>query len=418
MRWFTFRGRANSSRVELSLPALARVTVAAVSLGVAVSAAGAAGGGAGSIVVRLLTDPTPPSAAWSYSGVGQAFQLRASGSTRTISGVADGTYRLVEAGAVAGQAKTLTSLTCADPSGDTTSDTASATATIALSSGETVTCTFAHRALGPRPATSAVQLAATYTPVLRLAAGERYRPLRPEDYLTKTVLRSGSPPHGTLTQAQPTLFSLPVTSASTYLDIRGAEPNLHAASYPSIEQQLELARPRPTVYFHLAYEPGAGRVAIEYWILYLYNDFYDQHEADWEGVTVVLANGKPLGATYSQHQGRKWIAWSALSRTAGHPIVYVARGSHAEYPRAGRYSIRVCWTLYGHHCSPTPRADDARGGGSVLMPTAYDLQPFAGTGYTGSWGSGNYVLGVGLTKDRISDPRRRSEYSNPFAAIP
>jgi hypothetical protein len=53
-----------------------------------------------------------------------------------------------------------------------------------------------------------------------------------------------------------------------------------------------------------------------------------------------------------------------------------------------------------------------------VTPTAYDLQSFAGTGYTGSWGSGNYILGVGLTKDRITDPRRRAEYSNPFTAVP
>jgi hypothetical protein len=404
--------------VKLSPPFLARVAVAAIGLGVAVSAAGAAESGAGSIVIRLRTDPTPPGVAWAYSGVGQVFQLNASGSTKTISGLADGTYSLVEAGAVADQPKTLTSLTCADPSGDTTVDTSSATATIALGSGETVTCTFAHRALGARPAAGALQLATKYAPVLRLAAGERYRPLRLEDYLTKTVLRSGSPPHGTLGQAQPTLFSLPVTSAPTYLDIRDAEPNAHASRYPSIEQQLELAQPRPTVYFHLAYQPAAGRVALEYWLLYLYNDFYDEHEADWEGVTVVLENGAPLGATYSQHQGRKWIPWSSLSATAGHPVVYVARGSHAEYPKAGSYSIRVCWTRYGRHCAPTPRVDEAGGGGSIVTPTAYDLQPFAGTGFTGSWGSGNYVLGVGLTKDRITDPRRRSEYSNPFAAVP
>lgn len=382
------------------------------------SAAGAATDGAGSIVVRLLTDPTPTAVAWSYSGVGQAFRLQASGDTKTISGLADGTYRLVEAGAVAGQATTLTALTCADPSGGTAVDVASATATIALSSGETVTCTFTHRALGPRPAAGVIQLATKYAPVLRLATGERYRPLRLEDYLTKTVLRSGSPPHGTLVQAQPTLFSLPVASSPTYLDIRGAEPNSHPANYSTIEQQLEGARPRPTVYFHLAYQPSQGRVAIEYWLLYLYNDFYDQHEADWEGVTVVLENGAPLGAAYSQHQGRKWIAWSALSKTGAHPIVYVARGSHANYPKAGQYSIRVCWTLYGRHCSPTPRVDVGAGGGSTLAPAAYDLQPFAGTGYTGSWGSGNYVLGVGLTKDRITDPRRRSEYTNPFAAVP
>ena len=391
---------------------------AVVCLGVAVSAAGAAERATGTVVVRLLTDPAPAGVAWSYSGVGQAFQLRASGSAKTVSGLADGTYQLVEAGAVPDQAGTLTSLNCADPSGGTTIDAASGTASIALSSGETVTCTFAHRALGPRPAASAARLAAKYAPVLRLAAGERYRPLRVEDYLTKTVLRSGSPPRGTLDQAAPTLFSLPVTPAPAYLDIRGAEPSARATRYPSIEQQLELARPRPTVYFHLAYQPAAGRIAIEYWFLYLYNDFYDQHEADWEGVTVVLENGIPLGATFSQHQGRKWVAWSALSVTAGHPIIYVARGSHAEYPKAGSYSIRVCWTLHGRHCAPSPRVDDARGTGPTVAPTAYDLEPFGGVGYTGSWGSGNYVLGVGLTKDRITDPRRRSEYTNPFAAVP
>ncbi len=380
-----------------------------------VSAAGAAG--AGSIVIRLQTDPAPARVAWSYSGVGQAFQLRASGSSRTISGLADGTYRLVEA-AAAGQAKTLTSLRCADPSGGTTVDVAAATATIMLSSGETITCTFGHRALGPRPAASAVQLARKYAPVLRLASRERYHPLRLEDYLTRTVLRSGSPPHGTIAQTKPTLFSLPVTPSPTYLDIRGAQPNSQASRYPVIQQQLRLARPRPTVYFHLAYEPGQGRVAIEYWLLYLYNDFYDQHEADWEGVTVVLKHGAPLGATYSQHQGRKWIAWSALPKTATHPVVYVARGSHAEYPKAGRHSTQVCWTTrYGRRCAPTPRVDVADGGGSALKLAAYHLQPFAGTGYTGSWGSGTYILGVGPTRDRITDPRRRSEYTNPFAAV-
>jgi hypothetical protein len=390
--------------------------VLAAAVGVGVHAAGAAD--TGSIVIHLVTDPAPAGVAWSYSGVGQAFQLRASGSAKTVSGLADGTYRLVEAGASADQAQTLTSLTCADPSGGTTVDLASGTATIALNSSETITCTFTHRALGPRPAANAVQLAKKYAPVLRLASGEHYHPLRLEDYLTKAVLRTGSPPHGTLTQAQPTLFSLPVASTSTYLDVRGAEPNSQASRYPVIEQQLRLARPRPTVYFHLAYEPGQGRIALEYWLFYLFNDFYDQHEADWEGITVVLEDGTPLGAAYSQHQGRTWVAWSALAKTGLHPVVYVARGSHAEYPKAGRYSIQVCWTTRsGRHCSPTPKVDVADGGGSALTPAAYDLQPFAGTGYTGSWGSGTYILGVGPTRDRITDPRRRSEYTNPFAAV-
>jgi hypothetical protein len=251
-----------------------------------------------------------------------------------------------------------------------------------------------------------------------LATNEHYRPLRLEDYLAHSVLRAGSPPGGTITQPKPTLFSLPTTPAASYLDVRGAQPNANAALYPSIEQQVESTTPRPTVYWHVVRQTSTGRIAIEYWLLYLYNDFFDKHEADWEGITVFLQGDVPLGVSYSQHQGRKWTPWASTSRSVDTPTVYVARGSHADYPMPGQYAVRVCWTLQGRHCTPTRTRDDARGTGTALAPSAYDLRDFGGIGYTGSWGSGNYILGVGLTKDRIGDPRRRSDYSNPFTVIP
>ena len=99
-------------------------------------------------------------------------------------------------------------------------------------------------------------------------------------------------------------------------------------------------------------------------------------------------------------------------------MVYVGRGSHADYPKTGSYSVRVCWTLYGRHCTPSPRVDAAPGNGTSLGPSSYDLQSLGGTGYSGGWGSGNYILGVGRTRDRISDPRRRAEYTNPFSMVP
>ena len=101
---------------------------------------------------------------------------------------------------------------------------------------------------------------------------------------------------------------------------------------------------------------GEWPVAIEYWLLYLYNDFSDKHEADWEGITVVLDGETPFGVSYSAHQGRRWSAWSEQSASATHPVVYVARGSHANYPHSGGYGVRVCWTLYGRHCTPTQRS--------------------------------------------------------------
>jgi hypothetical protein len=372
------------------------------------------GGGNGTLVVRLVTDPTPAGVAWSYSGAGTSFQLGRTATRRTLS-LAPGTYDLGESPAN-GQASALTALACSDPSRDTTTDVKAASATVDLGDGETVTCTFTHRALGPRSAAATLALARTYAPVLRLSAGEVYQPLRLEDYLSSASLHGGSPPRGPLLQPKPTLFSLPTTPGPSYLDLAGAEPNANPLAYRTIQQREE-AHPRPTVYWHVARQPRTGRIAIEYWFLYLYNDFYDRHEADWEGVTVFLHEATPIGVSYSAHLGRRWSSWTAQTASGTHPIVYVARGSHANYAAAGSYPIRVCWTLYGRHCTSTPRVDIATGTGSQLSPAAYDLREFGGAAYTGSWSSGIYILGIGRTEDQITDPRRRADYSDPFRII-
>ena len=393
---------------------------------IAVAVAGALALGAtasaqqtGTLVVRLMTDPTPAGATWNYSGAGSAFGLGGGATARTVA-LQPGTYQLRETGGRAGQPRTLTALVCVDPSGDTTTSRATASASVVLGDGETVTCTFTHRALGAPPSAATLALARTYAPVLRLSAGEPYRPLRLEDYLSVSTLHSGVPPKGPLLQAHPTLFSLPASAGNFYLDVGGAEPNSHASRYPGIEQRLRGSRPRATVYFHIVRQRASGRVAIEYWFAYLYNDFYDKHEADWEGVTVFLHGTSPLGVSYSAHQGRRWSSWasqSAQNRT--HPIVYAAYGSHANYSAPGRYSIRVCWTLHGRRqCAITPKADVASGTGAKLAPSGYDLQQLGGRRYTGDWGSGNYILGIGRTSDHVTDPRGRSEYADPFAIVP
>lgn len=371
----------------------------------------------GTIVVRLATDPTPAGVTWKYSGAGTAFALGRGTSQHTVT-LQAGTYQLHESSGRVTQPRTLTSLTCVDPSGDTTTSVSTSTASIALQAGETVTCTFTHRALGPLPSAATLALARKYAPVLRLSGGEPYQPLRLEDYLSVATLHSGTPPHGTLLQSHPTLFSLPAVVGSFYLDIGGAEPNSHASLYPRIEQRLRASHPRATVYFTVKRQPATGRVAIEYWFLYLYNDFYDKHEADWEGVTVFLQGTTPLGVSYSAHQGRRWSRWAAQSSQNGtHPIVYVAYGSHANYPARGRYSVRVCWTQNGQHCAPTPKVDVASGTGPTLRPSGYDVQQLGGAAYTGDWGSGDYILGH-RTSGHVTDPRGRSEYKDPFAEIP
>jgi len=397
-----------------------RVPAAAFAAGVAALApvVGASAGArqSGTLVVRLVTDPVPAGVSWTYSGVGSSFELGRGGSERTLP-LRPGTYQLRETPTGSGQAQTLTALVCSDPDGNTTTSIATASVTVGLEDGETVICTFTHRALGGRSAAAALAFARAYAPVLRLSSGEAYQPLRIEDYLATSSLHAGLPPRGPLLQPHPTLFTLPTTPGRSYLDISGADPDSHPSRYALLAQKLQAARPRSTVYWHIARQPTAGRIAIEYWFLYLYNDFYDKHEADWEGVTVILETGAPLGVSYSAHQGRRWSTWSAQSTSGTHPIVYVARGSHANYPHAGSYSIRVCWTLYGHHCAPTPKLDTATGTGTSLTPSTYDLQEFGGTPYSGSWSSGTYILGIGLTNDQVTDPRRRSDYTDPFTNL-
>jgi hypothetical protein len=370
----------------------------------------------GTIVIQVVADPPSPGVNWTYSGAGPLFRLGATATTRTAAGLKAGTHRLVET-TPAGSPPTLTALTCSDPTHDTKVDRAKGTAVVALAAGETVTCTFTHRALGPQPSAAAAATAEQYAPVLHLAAAEHYKPLAMEDYVAQTALRTGTPPRGRLAQSTPTLFSLPTGTGTSYLDVRNAEPYSNAARYRTIEQQLEQAHPHPMVYWRIAHQASTATTAIEYWFLYLYNDFADKHEADWEGVTVFVKDGSPIGSAYSQHQGRSWTPWPA-SATDDHPPVYVAAGSHASYPVPGSYRVKVCFTISIKRCTTVSQRDDARRDGATLTSSDYELEQLGGTGFTGSWGSGNYVLGVGLTRDRIVDPRLRSDYSNPFAAVP
>jgi hypothetical protein len=88
---------------------------------------------------------------------------------------------------------------------------------------------------------------------------------------------------------------------------------------------------------------GLGdRMVLQYWLFYLYNDFQNTHEGDWELVQVVLDGARrPLYAAYAQHNTYSWRSWDEVlidrrdtdgdSEAEEHPRVYVARGSHASY---------------------------------------------------------------------------------------
>lgn len=99
------------------------------------------------------------------------------------------------------------------------------------------------------------------------------------------------------------------------------------------------------------YDVSLTRVALQYWFHYVYDDWANRHEGDWESITLLvelspdiitrqcLLNERELLAGtsardmgYASHEDghrRRWV--DVQKTTEGRPIVYVARGSQASY---------------------------------------------------------------------------------------
>ena len=90
-----------------------------------------------------------------------------------------------------------------------------------------------------------------------------------------------------------------------------------------------------------------GRLWLQYWLFYYYNDFRllgllgaGKHEGDWELVQIRLnASEQPEQAVFSQHKTAESRSWAATPKKGATPLVYVARGSHANYFSAGGHGL-------------------------------------------------------------------------------
>jgi hypothetical protein len=162
-----------------------------------------------------------------------------------------------------------------------------------------------------------------------------------------------------------------------------------------------------------------GQLALQYWFFYIYNDFNDKHEGDWEMVQLNFAASSveaaltktPTETGYSQHEGAERAKWGdkKLQLVDGtHIVVYPAVGSHANY-----YSSHL---FLGRSASQGVGCDDTIGPSRELRPQvtvipqnrdAY-LSAFPWLGFLGRWGeehSGFYNGPTGPnTKDRWTAP--------------
>jgi Vacuolar protein sorting-associated protein 62 len=164
--------------------------------------------------------------------------------------------------------------------------------------------------------------------------------------------------------------------AATYPDGRRAHGEDHLARVRSSPAA------RPVTYGHVV--RSSSGTWLQYWFLYLANPQdrgvvrTGRHVGDWEFVQVRLdGRSRPRAVTFAQHKWAEKCGWSEVEHLGGAPVVYVARGSHASYPRRGT------------HGRPFPDPDDeADGRGRTVRPDVrrVDARHPGWVRWPGRWG--------------------------------
>jgi hypothetical protein len=283
------------------------------------------------------------------------------------------------------------------------------------------------------PEADAQQLAQRFAPILKLDSRELFVPIRQAAYVGETQLKEEEGRFSKVLDAAPIIDKLPAVEGSClisrgcqyFLDVRGVEPDppKHSErSYADLESHLLRIGEKPTVYAHVTHYDDSGDYAVQYWFLYLFNYRLNEHESDWEQVTLRLDEDKePIDALYSAHSGGNIRRWSKLEKEGDHPVVYPALGSHANYFARGNYRVQiVCKRVIGslRTCLRGRKivVDLAGGKGKTLRPRNYTIAPLTGPVFVGSYGSGNYVI---LTRkpDILADPRARPAWADPLRPL-
>ncbi len=252
--------------------------------------------------------------------------------------------------------------------------------------------------------TAETALAARYAPVVKLGPapercgpGDPYTPIDVNLLFDEpTVALRGPWGGGDLIKVAPAASDVAHGLYEYHLDFPGdaLSPGCHYFDW----SRRITAGHAPTVYAHVATDPGhPGQIALQYWMFYVFNDWNNLHEGDWEMIqlnfhapTVAAALAtSPYEVGYSQHEGAEGSSWTdpKLELAGGtHPVVYPASYSHANF-----YSSEL---YLGASGSQGVGCDDTRNASVVLHPDvstipsepALALASDPWIGFEGRWG--------------------------------
>jgi hypothetical protein len=191
-------------------------------------------------------------------------------------------------------------------------------------------------------------LAERYAPVVRLVAGNgscgpdsRYVPIDVDRLFDQPTVALRGPWGNDLVGIGPAAKELGRGLWGYHLDFPG---NALRPGCDYLHWQEHLGAERtPTAYAHVVTDPShPGEIALQYWFFYVFNDWNNLHEGDWEMIQLVFdaptaaaaLQKSPVDVGYSQHEGAERADWNdpKLERLDGtHPVVHPADGSHANF---------------------------------------------------------------------------------------
>ena len=221
-------------------------------------------------------------------------------------------------------------------------------------------------------------LAKRYAPVVRLVEqqeecgpGEPYRPLDADALFGQPTVALRGPWNGSdLVKIGPSARDLTGALYDYHLDFPG-DALSPGCGYERWARRISQDY-RPKVYAHVATDPAhPGQIALQYWFFYVFNDWNNLHEGDWEMIQLDFDAASPQEALarhptsvgYSQHEGAEKASWGddKLQLVDGtHPVVYPAAGSHANFFDEGLF--------LGSSAEQGVGCDDTNGPHDTLRP--------------------------------------------------
>jgi hypothetical protein len=271
-------------------------------------------------------------------------------------------------------------------------------------------------------------LAERYAPVVRLVQqaeecgyGEPYAPMDVDLVLGEpTVALRGPWEVGDLIEIGPTADDLSEGLYEYHLDFPGSSLD-PGCDYERWSDRL-LAGSEPTVYAHVAADPAfPGKLALQYWLFYVFNDFNNKHEGDWEMVQLVFNAGEaadalsaePVEVGYSQHEGAERASWDdekleLVDET--HPVVHPAAGSHANYFEEALYLGRSAEQGVGCDDTSSPTVDVRPVVRTISSDARAAEREFPWIAYQGRWGERQEAFYNGPT-----GPNLKRQWTEPIA---